>query len=305
MEDHGKESLTDEEIELMQDYAEQMLKKLQDWERGPPPRTFDEGKKQNSQEQPGRQEVDNHQKKANFPRQDKTLNQDQDHGIRVNQPPYSRTCPVRIRYKGNPKDIIGLALLDDHNSRTSVDERITEDLEIDPSELSAVSFSLTTMEKKDSIHHTYEIEGLSIECLDAPGNRIWLPKCSLHPEGHLDAIREIPSPETVSKIPTLQHLSGKFPRIDPNWRTLLLVGRDCKKAMSFTRFIEGNESTPHAMETPLGWSLIGSLSLPHQMLEAGMHQERLQETKQKMLEQLKEEPRKRHQLQKQEEMAYR
>ena len=61
-------------------------------------------------------------------------------------------------------------------------------LDIDPAESKQVSFSLTTMEKKDSMHHTLEIDGLSIERLGMPDTKIWLLKCCLHPENHLNAI---------------------------------------------------------------------------------------------------------------------
>ena len=89
---------------------------------------------------------------------------------------------------------------------------------------------------------------------------VQLPTCitSLHmPE----VWEEIPDPEDVKRVfgenGDWSGLEENFPKKDPRWTTLLLLGRNCKEAMEVKQFVTGCEGKPHAVETGLGWTLIG------------------------------------------------
>ena len=69
-------------------------------------------------------------------------------------------------------------------------------------------------------------------------------------------IREVPTPEEISTIPGLSHLSSKFPK-KQNWPTILLLGRDCIHAFDQMQQTQSEDKHQRATKTPLGWAIIG------------------------------------------------
>ena len=69
-------------------------------------------------------------------------------------------------------------------------------------------------------------------------------------------IREVPTPEEISTIPGLSHLSSKFPK-KQNWPTILLLGRDCIHAFDQMQQTQSEDKNQLATKTQLGWAIIG------------------------------------------------
>ena len=121
-----------------------------------------------------------------------------------------------------------------------------------------VAYNISTMERIDSPQTGRVLAGLVIASLLGEIKEIEWPDCiesPLIPE----AYGEVASPEDVHRIPKLRHLKDKFPEKDPSWGTLLLIGRTCGKAMLGKEQVMGEPYGPHAVETPLGWALIGCM----------------------------------------------
>ena len=74
-----------------------------------------------------------------------------------------------------------------------------------------------------------------------------------------DVCHEIPSQEDVESTPGLEHLATHFHQ-DPNWSTILLIGRDCAIAQTQEENILSTNSQQLASKTPLGWVIIGKQS---------------------------------------------
>ena len=71
-----------------------------------------------------------------------------------------------------------------------------------------------------------------------------------------NVIHDIPTPTEVLSIPGLSHLSSKFPT-KQNWPTILLLGRDCMQAQVIIQQVPSRDKNQLAVETPLGWTVIG------------------------------------------------
>ena len=75
----------------------------------------------------------------------------------------------------------------------------------------------------------------------------WLP----------DTSQEVALSSDVTALPHLSHLSHHFPKSLARVKTLILLGRDAGNPL-FAKY-HGNQ-TPFAVDTPLGWSLVGTPS---------------------------------------------
>ena len=176
---------------------------------------------------------------------------------------YSKSCPVQIELPGSDKPpLVGLAVLDDQASVSMVDPQVAEYFNIMKERLPIITFRMSTLEKKDSPHKGYGVYGLEVRPVHPmkAEKAVQLPTCitSLHmPE----VWEEIPDPEDVKRVfgenGDWSGLEENFPKKDPRWTTLLLLGRNCKEAMEVKQFVTGCEGKPHAVETGLGWTLIG------------------------------------------------
>ena len=181
---------------------------------------------------------------------------------------YSKSCPVQIELRGSDKPpLIGFAVLDDQASVSMVDPQVADYFNLVREGLPKVSYSLSTLERNNSPHTGLGVTGLQVRRIFGeevspsqmmrPGMErklVQLPMC-------IESVRipevreEIPDPEDVRGMfgedGDWMSLGGKFPRKDPSWTTLLLLGRNCKKAMEVKHFVRGREGRPHAVETGL------------------------------------------------------
>ena len=76
-----------------------------------------------------------------------------------------------------------------------------------------------------------------------------------------NTIDEVPTQETISTIPGLQHLADQFAE-KKNWPTIALIGRDCTIAQFKENMTFSNDKRQIASKKPLGWILIGETTKP-------------------------------------------
>ena len=100
------------------------------------------------------------------------------------------------------------------------------------------------------------VKGLSVAPLSNPGVHYEIDQC-LEWKKLPRAVDDVPSPEEVAQIEELEHLASQFPQVNPSWPTLMLIGRDCLWAMSPTQYCAPKRGGPMAIQTPLGWTLVG------------------------------------------------
>ena len=128
-------------------------------------------------------------------------------------------------------------------------------------DMPTAKYTMTTVERQNVPHEGRVLHGLAIEPLSGSGKegsmgRITLPAC-IESKTIPDSLDEIPDREDVRKIPGLEHLAERFPKKDGNWKTVLLLGRNCIEVMGEKQAVNSRNGAPRAVHTPLGWALIG------------------------------------------------
>ena len=167
---------------------------------------------------------------------------------------YSRTCPIQLTNPKTNTTIEGLAILDDQASITMIDPSVVEMLSIKPSDMKSTNLSTTTIEGTSLPGPCKLVDGLIVSALDG-SNPVHLPSTYVY-KRLPSTIHEVPSRETISAIPGLNHLAKEFiPK--ENWQTLVLIGRDCTAAQLQEDMTFSKDKRQIASKTPFGWVLIG------------------------------------------------
>ena len=178
-------------------------------------------------------------------------------GSSFRKPTYGKTCPVVLCHNSNPdKRIEGLAIIDEGSCITLVDGNVLSRLEIPEQEFSSSPLSVITVDRSMLTKNYRTVKGLSVARLTDPEARFQIKEC-VEWKKLPSAIDELPSPEEVANFKELKHLTSQFPPVDPAWPTLMLIGRDCLWAMTHSQYIAPKGETPMAIQTPLGWTLVG------------------------------------------------
>ena len=127
-----------------------------------------------------------------------------------------------------------------------------DDLDIDSADKAATAITIATV---NGIQHMecHIIKNLLITPLSGDAS---IPiecarTCSIP-----NVLGDVPMPQEVLRIPGLSHLADKFP-IKKEWPTLILIGRDCIPAQRHTNTALSEDKCQLAVQTPLGWTIIG------------------------------------------------
>ena len=148
----------------------------------------------------------------------------------------------------------GLAIIDDQASISIVDPIIIDNLQIKESDMEDTTLSTTTIQGTSYPEQCKLLHGLTVSSIDGY-NPITLPSVYLHKKLP-NAIDEVPTKETISSIPGLQHLTDQFAK-KKRWPTIVLIGRDCTVAQFQEDMTFNDDKRQIASKTPLGWVLIG------------------------------------------------
>ncbi len=74
-----------------------------------------------------------------------------------------------------------------------------------------------------------------------------------------NSIKEIPTHDYLLKTPGFEELKESFPEKNPQWYTIILIGRDCMWAHENAKDRKPTGSDyPIARHTKLGWVLMGN-----------------------------------------------
>ena len=174
---------------------------------------------------------------------------------------YSRTCPVLVSHPDASGSYEGLAIIDDQSGVTFADPAITQVLDIPDPSLETTTMSTITIEGRSEPRPAKLIHGLIITPLDGQP-AIKLPPAVMQ-NSIPNSVNHVPSRYDVANTVGFQHFAEKFPKKNPGWPTLLLIGRDCIEAQWQQQYhAKGENHTQMVVKTPLGWALVGQPSHP-------------------------------------------
>ena len=165
----------------------------------------------------------------------------------------SFTVPVLVSSATDPqKEVLTYALLDSQSDSSFVLESLADQLEVPRR---PVHLKLSTMSSNSSVSvQCSSVENLLVRGLDrvqhvrvdAAYTREFIP---------VDR-SSIPTSSTAEKWPHLEHIATKMKDL-LDCEVGLLMGYDCPSALTPVDVVAGSEGEPFAVETCLGWSVVG------------------------------------------------
>ena len=177
---------------------------------------------------------------------------------------YSKTLLVEISMAEVPdKKMTAYAIIDEQSDRCLVDDRV---LEFFGKDFPTVDFSMKVAVQDCELNKSGKlVSGLMVRG-KLEDEIISLPE-TLSCQDLTDTVSEVASPEVVLKNESTAKYAQFFPELEPAAPVLLLIGRDCGRAMA-TECLTQNE--PYVHKTPLGFSLVGCIQ-PRSSLEEDLH----------------------------------
>lgn len=162
----------------------------------------------------------------------------------------SMIVPVYLSCSDNPsKEILIYAFLDTASDSTFVTQTLAENL---GAKYEDAILHLSTVSDDSKRTRTKKFRNLRVRAVSSQ-EYVMLPET--YAVRKLSAnVSHIPTKETASKCPHLKHLESNFHPLQQNSPIGLLIGYDCPEAlMPLNRVGE----RPYAIETKLGWSIVG------------------------------------------------
>ncbi|XP_041422759.1 uncharacterized protein LOC108719567 isoform X1 [Xenopus laevis] len=164
----------------------------------------------------------------------------------------SMVVPVCISNpKRKNKKVYAYALLDAQSDVTFIDQEICKKLQV---ATEPVKLKLTTMTGRDTLVNSQRVKGLRVRGLHS--NCILdLPPAYTKDDIPLDGDR-IPTCETANKwehLPVISHEMSPLKEFGVG----LLIGYDCPEALVPRKVITGGKGEPYAVQTDLGWGVVG------------------------------------------------
>ena len=104
---------------------------------------------------------------------------------------------------------------------------ILNNLKIKESDMEHTTLTSTTVQGTSHPEPCTLLHGLIVSSIDE-SNPITLPPVYIHRKLP-NTIDQVPTQETISSIPGLQHLTDQFAK-KKKWPTIVLIGRDCTAA---------------------------------------------------------------------------
>ncbi|XP_025755466.1 uncharacterized protein LOC109196819 [Oreochromis niloticus] len=173
----------------------------------------------------------------------------------------SMIVPVWVSTAANPqREKLVYALLDTQSDTVFIDQDVTQKLQAN---VCPVKLKLTTMMGKNAVVSSGKVCDLLVRGYNS-ATVLRLP--TAYTKDYIPANREhIPTCETAK---LWSHLSSIVDEIPPllSCEVSLLIGYTCPQALAPRQVILGKDNEPYAIQTDLGWSIVGN-SVPCNALE--------------------------------------
>lgn len=171
---------------------------------------------------------------------------------------HSMIVPVWLYHRSDPSnERLVYALLDDQSNTTFVGQNTLDNLSVSGPETSLL---LSTMHATDEPIKSQKIEGLVVQDFRRQVT-LQLPKA--FSRGIIPAKREqIPRPESALQWPHLKKIATLIAPYQSDIEIGILIGADCPLAIMPREVIPGEDGSPYAMRSDLGWGIVGRISQP-------------------------------------------
>lgn len=176
--------------------------------------------------------------------------------VKYSQATYSMIVPVWITHMNNPNDEkLIYALLDDQSDTTFVKENVLQDLGVKGEK---TCLCLSTLHDENKMVDTNKVKGLVVQDLK---RQVMIPLPKTFTRASIPAQRsQIPRPESAKLWPHTQHIAKQLMPYQNDIEVGLLIGLDCTRALIPREVITGDDNSPYALRTDLGWGMIGRYS---------------------------------------------
>ena len=168
----------------------------------------------------------------------------------------SMIVPVWLSHRNNSSNKrLVYALLDDQSDTTFITDTTLNHLGVSGPETNLL---LSTMHATDELIKSRKIEGLMVQDFKRQVT-LQLPKA--FSREIIPAKRShIPRPESALQWPHLEKIATHIVPYQSNVEIGILIGSDCPRAIMPREIIPGEDDSPYALRSDLGWGIIGKIS---------------------------------------------
>ena len=171
----------------------------------------------------------------------------------------STIVPVLVSHPDNPeREVLTYAMLDTQSDASFVVDSVLREL-CAPSQ--STELRITTMTSQQALMNTNKVSNLVVRGYGRSRSaQVSLPPVYSRPK--IPVSREhIPTRDKARNWKHLRKVANQVPPLLP-CEVGLLIGYDCPHAMAPIRYVTGKPGQPFAVETDLGWSVVGEASPP-------------------------------------------
>ena len=170
----------------------------------------------------------------------------------------SMIVPVWLSHASNPgSERLVYALLDDQSDTTFITETVLNHLGVSGPQTNLL---LSTMHATDELIKSRKIGGLIVQDFNRQVT-LQLPKA--FSREIIPAKRShIPRPESALQWPHLEKIAAHIAPYQNDVEIGILIGSDCPRAIMPREIIPGEDDSPYALRSDLGWGIIGKISQP-------------------------------------------
>ena len=170
----------------------------------------------------------------------------------------SMIVPVWLSHASNPEsERLVYALLDDQSDTTFITDTVLNHLGVSGPQTNLL---LSTMHATDELIKSRKIGGLIVQDFNRQVT-LQLPKA--FSREIIPAKRShIPRPESALQWPHLEKIAAHIAPYQNDVEIGILIGSDCPRAIMPREIIPGEDNSPYALRSDLGWGIIGKISQP-------------------------------------------
>ncbi len=174
---------------------------------------------------------------------------------------YSMTIPVYVSSTGDAsKEILVYALLDTQSDSSFISKKVADQLKApcESAKLKVSTMNSTSVNKCKKYTDTFHVRGINLS------TRIVIPDA--YSIDNIPAHRsQIPTKATAREFPHLRCIQNEMHDLQ-DCEIGLLLGFDCTRATAPLAFINSGRDEPYALQTEIGWCIVGMNRTPQNKL---------------------------------------